>query len=179
MQKLKFLKPALSLLIITMGIALLLSVVNFITEDRIAENALAEKRAAISEIFPELDTFESKTFDSMPSTVTDVGIAVNDSGDALGYYVEAAPMGLNGNITMIIGLNNDGKVEKVICLSSSETPGFGTKATDGNYFKLFSSLNSDGASRVDTISGATISSKAVRLGISEACQTVEMLMEVQ
>lgn len=175
MQKYKFLKPALVLVIITLMSAFLLSFVNFITADRIEKNNVQKKLEAIEMIFPSMSKFESVENPSYPSTVSDAGIVFDFDGNVLGYYAETSPTGLNGSISMIVGIDFDGTIVKTVCLSSSETPGFGTKATDNAYLEKFKDVKSVDA--VDTISGATVSSKAVKLGISEACTAVSMLTE--
>lgn len=184
MQKLKFLKPALVLLIIAVGVALLLSLVNFITKDKIVENTLREKNAAIEKIFTECKNPVSESVDkalieSLPSTVSDLGYVKSADGDNVGYYVEVAPVGFKDAISMIVGVSSDKTVVNVICLSSSETAGVGTKATGSDYLRNFISKNSDNVSDVDTITGATISSKAVKNGILNACRAVELLAEVE
>ncbi|MBR5459947.1 MAG: FMN-binding protein [Clostridia bacterium] len=179
MQKLKFLKPALSLLIITVGVALLLSLVNHITADRIVENNLREKREAIARIFPEVDVFETAEISNLPTTVTEAGTVKGSDGKTIGYYAEIAPVGFKDSINMIVGTDINGSVTEVVCLSSSETAGVGTKATTPEYLVRFTSLDSERAKTVDTITGATISSKAVKLGISEACAAVSMVKEAE
>lgn len=184
MQKFKFLKPALVLLIIAVGVALLLSLVNFITADRIAENTLREKNAAIEKIFTEYEkpvseSIDKTTFEKIPSTVNDLGYVKNADGETVGYYVEVAPVGFKDAISMIVGISKDKNVVNVICLSSSETAGVGTKATDSAYLQNFISRNSDNVSDVSTITGATISSKAVKSGMLDACLAVELLAEVE
>ena len=180
MQKLKFLKPALVLLIIAVGVALLLSLINSITVDRIAENALREKNAAIEKIFtdyesPLSESIDKTSIEKLPSTVNDLGYVKSSDGTIAGYFVEVAPVGFKDAISMIVGISKDKSVVNVICLSSSETAGVGTKATGFDYLQNFISKNSDNVSGVDTITGATISSKAVKSGILDACRAVEFL----
>ncbi len=179
MQKLKFLKPALCLVVITVGTALLLSLVNFITKDRIAENELEEKRAAIEAIFPDLADFDKASMENPPQSVNEVGIVRNGSHEKIGYYVEISPMGFKDAISMIVGFDADEKIIRAICLSSSETAGVGTKATDASYLDKYAGHTIDNASSVDTITGATISSKAVREGIKSACEAVEIIKGVK
>ena len=184
MQKFKFLKPALVLLIISVGVALLLSLVNFITADRIAENTLREKNEAIEKIFTEFEkpvseSVDKTTLEKLPSTVNDLGYVKNSDGETVGYYVEVAPLGFKDTISLILGISSDKNVVNIKCLSSSETAGVGTKATDSSYLNNFTSRNSSNVSDVATITGATISSKAVKSGILDACLAVELLVEVK
>lgn len=178
MQKLKFLRPALVLLIIATGTALLLSLVNSITADRIAENALREKNEAIKKIFtdceaPTSESIDKASIEKLPSTVVDLGLVKGSDGKIAGYYVEVAPVGFKDAISMIVGISKSKSVVNVICLSSSETAGVGTKATGFDYLRRFISKNADNVPEVDTITGATISSKAVKSGILDACRAIE------
>ena len=178
MQKLKFLKPALSLIVITVGIALLLALVNSMTANRIKENELEKKREAISEIFPSLKSFDKVSAENLPVNVDEVGIVRDENNGKLGYYVEISPQGFKDAITMIVGIDEKGDVVRVRCLSSSETAGVGTKATDPKKLSDYEGKNVDTVKDVDTITGATISSKAVRDGIEAACSAIEPLKGV-
>lgn len=175
MQKLKFLAPALPLTVICVVIALLLSVVNAVTADRIAENAVREKDEAISTIFPNSE-FKSVESDAYSETVSDVGI-VYSNDEVVGYYAESAPVGFKGTISLIVGCDAEGRVIKVTCTASSETPAVGTRATEESYLSSYKSKKADEIGKVDTITGATISSKAVRLGIENAVKAIMIIIE--
>lgn len=177
MQKLKFLKPAVPLTVISVIIALLLAVVNSVTADRIVQNTLIEKEKAIKGIFTECDTFASANASHFANSVSDAGSVLNASGEIIGYYADVAPIGFKGEISLIVGTDTEGAVINVSLLSASETPGVGTKATDSTYLSKYAGLTSEAIPDVDTITGATISSRAVRQGISAAVSTIESIMK--
>lgn len=177
MQKLNFLKPALPLTVISVIIALLLAVVNSVTADKIIQNTLIEKENAIKGIFTQCETFESASDEYFENTVSDAGTVLDAWGKVIGYYADVAPVGFKGEISLIVGTNTEGEVVGVALLSASETPGVGTKATDEAYLSGFTGLTLDGISGVDTITGATISSRAVRRGIESAVATVNNIKE--
>ena len=177
MQKLKFLKPALPLTIISVVIALLLAVVNSVTADRILENAMIEKENAIKGIFPECESFESADSSAFENSVSDAGEVLDKSGTVLGYYADVSPIGFKGEISLIVGTDTNGKVIHVALLSASETPGVGTKATDSTYLSNFVAKTSGNISEVATITGATISSKAVKQGVLSAVTTVDRIIK--
>lgn len=177
MQKLNFLKPALPLTIICVVIAFLLAFVNAVTADKILDNAKKEKENAIEKIFPESAGFESCDPSLWMDNVSDAGSVKNSSGSVIGYFVEVSPVGFKGEISLIVGCDTEGKILKVSCLSTTETPAVGTKATDESYLEGYKSLTSEQVSGVDTITGATISSRAVRLGIHNAVLTAENIIE--
>lgn len=177
MKKLDFLKPALPLTVISVVIALLLAVVNSVTADRIIQNTLIEKENAIKGIFTQSDSFESADASLFESNVSDAGTVLDSSGIVIGYYADVAPIGFKGEISLIVGTSLEGEVVGVSLLSASETPGVGTKATNPSYLSGFTGLSLGNISDVDTITGATISSKAVKRGIESAVTTVEKIIK--
>lgn len=175
MKKFKFLLPALSLVVITVGVAFLLAAVNYITRDRIAQNELADKKEAIETIFPMLTGFE--TLDTqLPLYVDELGEVYGENSEKIGYYVEVSPVGFKDKITMIVGIDTSIRVVSAVCLSSSETAGVATKATAEDFLLEFVGQGKDASSSHRTITGATITSKAVRLGIASACEAVEFIV---
>lgn len=177
MQKFKFLAPALPLTVICVVIALLLSLVNALTADRIKDNALKEKELAIETIFPESNGFENADSSLYAQAVSEAGTVKNESGETIGYYAEVSPVGFKGEISLIVGCDAEGKIIKVSCLATSETPSVGTKATDKAYLDKFDAKSESDVDSVDTISGATISSRAVKTGIKNAVITVHNIIE--
>ncbi len=179
MQKLKFLQPAIPLTVISVVIALLLAVVNAVTADRIVQNTLIEKENAIKGIFTECDSFVSADPSLYEKTVKDAGSVLDKDGNTIGYYTDVAPVGFKGEISLIVGTDLDGNIIKISLLSASETPGVGTKATDDSYLSNYNGLSGGEIKGVDTITGATISSRAVREGISSAVKTAEAIKEAK
>ena len=177
MQKLKFLKPALPLTVICVVIAFLLAFINAVTADRITQNVLKEKEEAILKIFPDTDSFEVSDSKFYTDCVNDAGTVKDKEGNVIGYYADVSPIGFKGEIALIIGLDLEGKVLRAFCLSTTETPAVGTRATEDDYLKKYTSLTASEAEKVDTITGATISSKAVRHGIYDATLTIEKIIE--
>ena len=176
-QKYSFLKPALPLTIICVVIALLLSVVNAVTADKIKDNSQKAKEEAIEKIFPEADSFITADTKHYTDCVNDAGKVLDKSGNLLGYYADVAPIGFKGSISLIVGCDLEGKVIKAFCLSTTETPAVGTKATEEGYLDNYKALTAPGVEKVDTITGATISSKAVRHGIYDGTLTISKIIE--
>ena len=103
----------------------------------------------------------------------------------IGFVVETVTYGYAGEITMLVGVNNAGRVTGVVVQKANETPGLGGKALTDHVF-LSQFLNKTGsfevaaagadafsgataeaepaegeATPVDAITGATVTSKAV------------------
>ena len=126
----------------------------------------------------------SETFEVEPYAGEDANIRSVHKSD-IGFVVETSTYGYAGDITMLIGVNNAGKVTGVVVQKAHETFGLGGKAlTDHAFLSQF--LNKTGsfevattgedafsgataeaetaegeAIGVDAITGATVTSKAV------------------
>ena len=174
------LRLSLTLLVITGVIAAALAGVNSITKDRIAA-AKAEKRAqALLVVLPE-DKDRAVEADNLPVLPEGVqSVMVSDSG----YAVEVSPNGFGGPISMMVGVDRDGKILGVAVISHTETPSLGAVAGEktakgqafrNQYIGLSGQLTV--GNTVDAISGATITSKAVTAGVNTALECVRLLMQ--
>ena len=149
--------PLVFLTIIVLVSVSLVMVISNITKARI----LAEKDAAIisqlKAVFTETDDYESKN---------DYYIAYTDK-QVIGFAFIATGKGYGGEISIFVGLNTDFTIKDIKILSNTETPGLGTKITEDAFTGQFKGLTSQDVSlakdggKVDAITGATISSKAV------------------
>ena len=100
----------------------------------------------------------SESFSVEPYSGDDANIVSVHKGEN-GYVVETVTYGYAGNITMFIGVNNDGKVTGLVVRDLSETYGLGKEALTDHVF-LAQFLNSSGTFAVaapgaDAFSGAT------------------------
>ena len=126
----------------------------------------------------------AESFTVEPYSGEDANIRSVHKSD-IGFVVETCTYGYAGNITMLIGVNNDGRVTGLVVKEAHETFGLGGNAlTDHVFLKQF--LNQTGsfevatsgadafsgatgeaapaegeAAPVDAITGATVTSKAV------------------
>ena len=165
---------ALTLLIITSLVALLLSGVNMITKDRIAA-AKAEKTAkAISAVLENGETAVETAFNLAAHPLV-TKVYANDHG----YAVQVSPAGFGGGIDMMVGIDHEGNVTGISIISHTETAGLGAVAADktakGQAFRdQFTGLSEETAvgEQIDAISGATITSKAVTEGVNAALSLV-------
>ena len=168
------LRLALTLLAITAVVAVILAGVNSVTAPRIAELNAEKTQAAIEAVLP--GGGEEVAFTDDTGLVTTAY-----KGDA-GYAIQVAPSGFNGAVTMMVGVDNDGKVLGISVISHTETAGLGATAaastSAGEAFRgQFAGMSGtvtvtkDGG-RVDAITGATITSRAVCTGVSAALACV-------
>ncbi len=150
--------PLIFLSLIVLVSVVLLMYVNSITKAKIA----AEKETQIIEqlklIFPEMKDYKYNK---------DEYYEVYSSEDLIGYAFTAIGKGYGGDINILIGINNNFLIESINIISNTETPGLGTKITENFFTDQFKGLALEDVNltknggKVDAITGATISSKAV------------------
>ncbi len=118
-----------------------------------AKNAQAEHLELMQMLLP-----GSENFTVEPYSGEDVNIRSVHKGE-IGYVIETVTYGYAGEITMYIGVNNDGKVTGLVVRDLSETYGLGREALTDHVF-LAQFLNGSGTFAVatagaDAFSGAT------------------------
>ncbi len=160
------LKPIIVLAAICLVVTALLAYVNQITQPVIKEAEEKAAAAARTEVLSEAKDFEKLDVKDMPEGV----LEVYKGSDNSGYVFIVETKGYGGKIKFICGITNDGKMEAVKTLSHSETSGVGTKAVDNSsgYRDNFAGKTKDECDKVDTITGATISSTAFKRAVSTA-----------
>ena len=172
------LRIALTLLLITSVVAAALAAVNYITAPIIAQAKADKTQAAISEVLE--GGGETIEFDASANPLVKA-VYASDKG----YAVQVAPSGFDGEIDMMVGIDLDGNVTKISVISQTETAGLGAicaaKNDKGNTFRdSFVGLSGEvktakDGGEADTITGATITSRAVALGVTAALNCVASL----
>ena len=152
---------SLKLFIVVLLSAVLLAVVYSITIVKIEENEKEREKENIKIIMPDAKSFEYK--DNYYVLFSD-----ENKNNIIGYIFKTASKGYGGNVICNIGIRKDGKISGIVVVSHSETPGLGSKIEEVKsgenepyYLKRFKDKSENELGSVETISGATISSKAV------------------
>ncbi|MBQ7650184.1 MAG: FMN-binding protein [Victivallales bacterium] len=129
--------------------------------------------------------------------------ALDDSGNQIAYAAKAIGKGgFGGDVTVLVGLDMNGKILAVMVTDNSETPGIGSKATDRkvrrSLWEVLSGKSQDaafppneyldsyagrdvtdgfafGKDGLNAISGATYSSTAILNGINTVSQAFREL----
>ena len=177
------LKLSVTLLLISAFVAGALAGVNAITKDRIAAILENKIQSALEEVLPGAVNLTEVEFTDESGIVKTVYAPSADS-PVQGYAVEVAPAGFGGSITMMVGVDENGKVASISVVSHTETASLGAVAADkgsaGTAFREQFKGQSAGMSvgkEIDSITGATITSKAVTNGVNAALAAVEKLMQ--
>ncbi len=189
----KIVHDALILTAFTLVLGFVLGLVYDITKEPIAAADAATAQAAYKEVFDAADHFEAyAAFDQEAAAalmeengfadeITGVQVAKDSGGADLGYVITVtAKDGSQANITFSVGIANDGTVNGYSITSIAETPGLGDKAKgeafagqfQGKQVERFDVVKQAPASEseIESISGATITSKAMTNGVN-ACMT--------
>ena len=163
-----------------------MSYTNLLTKDKIAENAVLEQTRARSEVMADADSFEKIELSFNNSIVKEIYAAKNANGENIGYCVSVTPNGFGGAMELTVGIHSDESLSGVQIVSLSETPGLGSKASDAKFLDQFVNKSikdeltviksgTPKENEIIAISGATITSTAVKNGINAAREAVKNL----
>ena len=170
-------KLTATLLGICAVVALLLGVVNSVTEPIIEEIQAEKTAAAMSQVLPADDY---QPMETAYANVTALYQAIS-GGQQVGYVVEVTSSGFGGTLSMVVGVDMDGAVTGVSVTDNSETANIGTKVVNDQSVldRFIGKSHADGeitvnsgSNRFDGVSGATVSSKGVTAGVNTALSAV-------
>ena len=165
----------------------ILAVLNQVTMEPIAAAEAQAKQEAYMAVYP-ADEFKEAAVGDYTSPEPEANVTVNavleayKDGAQVGYVIDAtSPNGYGGDVQIAIGITNEGEITDFTVISAaSETPGLGAKSTEDEFQDQFAGLSAlqpvefskTGANRdnneYDAISGATITSTAVKQAVNEA-----------
>ena len=170
----------LVLFIVSIVTALLLGLVNFITKDKITEAAKAKTAAAMEEVLS-ADSYNEISYTGGDLIVSAVYKA-SKSGAVTGWVVQVKPSGFGGVISMVVGIDTKGSITGVSIVSMTETSGLGANAAKESFKSQYvgksgSVTLSKFGGDIDALTGATITSSAVTLGVNSALDAVAGLIK--
>ena len=166
------------LIVLILVAALVLFGTSFALQGAAAKKAQAEHLWLMQTLLPGSESFVIEPYSGEDANIRSVHKAEN------GFVIETVTRGYADDITMFIGVNNDGKVTGLVVYEAHETLGLGNEALTDHVF-LSQFLNSDGTFAVatngadafssatgeaepagdtvdvDGITGATVTSKAI------------------
>lgn len=156
----------LSLVTVTIVMTGLVVLVNSLTEERIANIIYADLITAKQEIFPEAGDFtrESIIIENEPVRYYIAG--------SEGYVFITTSIGYGGEMTVVTGIDSEGRVIDVRVTEHEETPGLGTRIFDDEFTHQFHRIISDEkfvvGENIDGVSGSTITVNALVIAVNEA-----------
>jgi len=173
------LRLSLILFVIAGVVALALAGVNSITAPAIEKLNAEKTQLAIEAVLP--GGYDEEVTDYADAT----GLVSKVYKGANGYALEVKPGGFDNTITMMVGVDLDGNVLGISIVSHTETAGLGAVAAAGtpageNFRGQFVgasgsvSVTKDGGT-MDAITGATITSRAICVGVNAALECVAQM----
>ncbi len=162
-----------------------LSEINKWAEPKIIANRKAETEKAIFVV-----QNEATNYKKVEDANFELYEVFDDSSNSLGYALPYEGNGFQGNVRLIVGVNKN--VDKLVglkILEQVETPGLGTKVTETLFTDQFKNLfvtpeikpvkgvEPQNPNEVQTITGATISSKAIVRIVNEGIKKLKTLEE--
>ena len=180
------LKVAGTLTAIALVVAALLGLVNSVTHERIEEFNFAATRAALDQVTP-----EGSDYDPVELT-EDMIAAAKEQGGTLtemyavstgGYACKVVASGSQGNIEMIVGVDESGAISGISVVENAETKGIGSKVMDNlpnaagvPVLDQFIGLTGAGdlvvGKNITAITGATVSTRGITAGANAALAAV-------
>ena len=166
MKSLKeYLVPTVTLFVICLVATFLLGMTNSVTApiiEKLAEETEIKSRQIV---FADAASFGEET----EADGTSIVAALDENGNVIGHVVVNTAKGYGGDISVMTGVDADGKVTGVNILSHAETAGLGAKAAEQSFRDRFIGLiegitvskDKAGENSIDAITGATITSRAV------------------
>ena len=141
------------LIVLILVAALVLFGASFALQGAAAKKAQDEHLWLMQTLLPDSKEFTRESYDGEDANIRSVHKAEN------GFVIETVTRGYADDITMFIGVNNDGKVTGLVVYEAHETFGLGNEALTDHVF-LSQFLNSAGTFAVatngaDAFSGAT------------------------
>jgi electron transport complex protein RnfG len=151
--------------------AVLLAGTNVITKDRIAEQALLTQHASRIAALPGVSAFEEMTGEEAEG-IDNCYAGLDANGSVMGYVVQTTVKGYGGEIEVMVGVDAQGTITGLAAGGSnfSETAGVGTRVQEEAFSSTFIGLTATpvAGDNVETLSGATVSSRAVIGGAAVA-----------
>ena len=151
--------PIIALTVVVFISVAILSGMDSFTRDTIQYQKELKIQRMLNQLFPEMSAYE---FDESTEIYT-----ISSDGSKVGYAFLAVGTGYGGEIDIVVGLENRTTMRGIAVISHAETPGLGDKILTPNFTDRFVGLDTgeinltrDGG-KVDAITGATISSRAV------------------
>ena len=142
---------------------------NGMTETKITELNAKTAEEAKKEVLPEADSFTTEEVDG-----AEYYVAANGAG----YVFKTANKGYGGPVEVMTGITSEGEIAGVKVVSLNETPGLGMKSTETSFTdqyrmeipgsRALEVTKTGEAGKVQAISGATITTKAVTNSVNDA-----------
>jgi electron transport complex protein RnfG len=171
------LKIGINLMIVSMIGATILAATNFVTAPKIEEVEKKAKLKAMQKVLPTASEFsEFKEKEGFFK-------GLDADGNLVGYVISCLAIGYGGGFWVMAGVDTEFKLVEISILTHKETPGLGDKIEDewfrgqfrGKKSKNLEIVKMPTKDKIQAITGATLSSKAVTEAVKEGLEELEKL----
>lgn len=174
-------KNTIILFIITFILSIALSSVKFLTRDIIEKTKIESIEQGYREVLKDYhkniditNLVATKGIKSKARLISCLEV-YDEKDEKIGYIVLTTIKGYGGQIKIITGFDTNGNITGLVYPDMlKETPGVGMKVLDSSFIDTFIDKNNQNIEEVDTITSATVSSKAVKNSIIYASQIVDV-----
>lgn len=164
-------------------VAACLGGVNAVTAEKIAAINWEKTVTAMKKVSPDATDFSDKlpVTDAMAEAAKAAGGTLDSvyeaqaGGAKIGYAIKVIASGSQGNIEMMVGVDEENAVTGVSVVKASETSGIGSRVIEnenGVLDQFQGKSAADGTlvvgTNVDAITGATVSTKGITAGVNAA-----------
>jgi len=158
----------------------LLAYVNAKTYDLIMQNQIIAENEARALVLPNAFRFQKIVSDTI------IYYEGYDASETLvGYALIANQNGYSGEIQIMVGVNLNLKINKVVILTQTETPGLGSNCKKPEFLNQFVNISlqdlilDKNGGKIISITGATITSRAIVKSIKEKLDLLLMVLNPQ
>lgn len=170
-------KSIVVLTLISLIVTAIMATVNHFTEPVSTKNAMDRALRARQEIMPDAASFEMLETENLSQGVVEAYRGVSEDGETLGYIFISEANGFGGTISVMCGIDDEGKIILVKTMDvSSETSTLGGKTANPDYTEQYNGEDAT-LSNVHAISGATITSKAYEACVHFAFEAYAVVKE--
>ena len=165
-NRIDIIKSIFILTFICLFMASALAVVNHFTYTKIKSDAAERAYGARTKIIPEADGFTLMDIDSISGLPESV-IEVYETTNAVGYVFTISVKGFGReNMRLLCGVGMDGRIIKSnkddLVLSHTETPSYFNRVFSELHLGHFWNSDKSDIEKIDAVSGATVSSNALK-----------------
>lgn len=171
----EMIKITISLVVIFVSAGIIMAGVFAKTAPIMAEAQKREKEEALKKLMPEAEKIaEAGKWEPFHKHAE--YYEAKKGNDIIGYIASTFGKGYSSYISILVAVDPDMKVKKINILSHGETPGLGDEIEQEYFKRRFEGksldqlevVKTETTDKIQAISGATISSRAVTKGVREA-----------
>lgn len=176
MKKIKeYAAPTVVLFVICIVAAFLLAVTNNVTAPKIEEVNAENEAKSRQIVFADAASFGEEFTNGDGIKLVP---ALDKDGNTIGHVVVTIEKGYGGDISVMTGVDLEGKVTGVNILSMSETAGLGANASKESFLNQFAgkvfginvTKDAPNENEIKALTGATITSNAVTKAVNAAIE---------